>query len=174
MAAEGGLASLTVTAQPECGWSASAGASWITELSPASGQGNAQVQFRVAPNPTFAARQAEILLNDTPILLTQDGARCTFSVAPLAPEVSDAGEDINVVVATTADCAWSATANVPWIALPGGPSGRGPGEFEVQVAPNTGPPRSGSVAVGDQTITITQGGAVGLTVIGAVVGVGQP
>jgi hypothetical protein len=174
MAAEGGLASLTVTAQPECGWSASAGVSWITELSPASGQGNAQVQFRVAPNPAFAARQAEILLNDTPILLTQDGARCTFSVAPLAPEVSDAGEDINVVVATAADCDWGASSNVPWVTLPGGPSGRGPGEFEMQVAPNTGPRRSASVSVGDQTITITQVGAAGLAVVSAAAGVVQP
>jgi hypothetical protein len=38
--AQGGAASVSVTTQPECEWTASTQANWITDVSPSSGQGN--------------------------------------------------------------------------------------------------------------------------------------
>ena len=48
VAAAGGSAGLTVTTQQECAWTVASAVQWITGLSPASGQGNAEVTFTVA------------------------------------------------------------------------------------------------------------------------------
>jgi hypothetical protein len=71
--ATGGVVALTVTALPECAWTAVAQASWITDLAPAAGQGSGQVEFRVVANSGSSARQADILLNDVRVALTQAG-----------------------------------------------------------------------------------------------------
>ena len=59
LAAGGGTGAVSVSTQPECAWSATAEASWISELSPASGQGNGQVAFRVSANPLPSVRQGD-------------------------------------------------------------------------------------------------------------------
>ena len=61
LAASGGTGTVSVSTQPECAWTATAEASWISGLSPASGQGNGQVAFQVAANPLPSARQGEIV-----------------------------------------------------------------------------------------------------------------
>src|SRR4051812_39013730 len=48
--AGGGTMTVSVTAEPECAWKASADVSWITDVAPASGQGSADVAVRVAAN----------------------------------------------------------------------------------------------------------------------------
>ena len=63
--AGGGTARLSITTQPECGWNVSSAVNWIFELSAASGQGNGDVEFRVAPNDGFSARDGEIVVNDS-------------------------------------------------------------------------------------------------------------
>ena len=46
IAPAGGKASVAVSAPPECSWTASSGAPWITGLTPSSGQGSGRVEFR--------------------------------------------------------------------------------------------------------------------------------
>jgi hypothetical protein len=156
MAAAGGLSSLTVSALPECGWTAAAQANWITDLTPTSGQGDGQIQFRIAPNPTTSPRQADILLNDVPVRLTQHGSACSFTVTPLAPDVASSGAIVNLVVTTGAACGWTITSGASWVTVSGQPPGSGPGEVEVEVAPNTGPSRSASVSIAGHTVVINQ------------------
>src|SRR5262245_27846268 len=48
IAPDGGKSAVTVSAQPECAWTAEPGASWITGLTPSSGQGNGRVEFQAA------------------------------------------------------------------------------------------------------------------------------
>ena len=64
LAGTGGAGSVTITAQPECAWTASTPASWITNLTPASGQGNGQVKFQVEVNPGHTSRQDDVFVND--------------------------------------------------------------------------------------------------------------
>ena len=48
--AGGGTGTVAVTTQPECAWDATTTVAWISGLSPASGQGTGNLEFRVAPN----------------------------------------------------------------------------------------------------------------------------
>ena len=69
--ANGGAARFSVATQPECAWEASSAANWISGLSPASGQGNGDVEFRVAANDGSSAREAEIVVNDSRVHVSQ-------------------------------------------------------------------------------------------------------
>src|SRR6187200_1989950 len=77
--ASGGTARLSITTQPECGWNVSSAVNWIFELSAASGQGNGDVEFRVAPNDGSAAREGEIVVNDSRVRVSQR-APCRYDV----------------------------------------------------------------------------------------------
>src|SRR4051812_36849783 len=64
MEAAGGAGTVAVTTNPECTWTASAAdVSWISQVSPASGQGSASVSFHVAANTLTAARQGDLVVN---------------------------------------------------------------------------------------------------------------
>ena len=89
-------------------------------------------------------------------------AACS-SVSPLAQSVPASGSLSNTVTVTaTAGCGWTATSNDSWITIFGGGSGAGNGTVLYSVAPNTGSgivfPRTGSLTVAGQTVTISQDG----------------
>jgi hypothetical protein len=71
IAAAGGTGSVGVTAGASCGWTASAGAAWITISSGASGTGNGTVTFVAAPNATGADRSGIISIAGQSFTLTQ-------------------------------------------------------------------------------------------------------
>jgi hypothetical protein len=53
-------------------------------------------------------------------------------------------------------------SNAPgWLTLTGGPGGTGPGVVSYTVAAHTGAPRTGTIAIGGQTFTVTQASADG-------------
>src|SRR5262245_55734734 len=57
IAAGGGTATLSVTANPECAWTATADVAWITDVAPSSGQGSGNVTLHVVPNADPVARR---------------------------------------------------------------------------------------------------------------------
>src|SRR5688572_5809173 len=117
--ASGGVSTISVSALPECAWTAATQASWVTDLSPKSGQGSGQIQFRTGPNPTAAARQADILINDVAVRLTQSGAACSFVLTPASLSVGAAATSVNVVVTTADGCGWNAVSSASWIVVTG-------------------------------------------------------
>jgi YVTN family beta-propeller protein len=87
-----------------------------------------------------------------------------FSTPPLA---SPAGTTKRLLIMALPDrCAWTAESNVPWISLQGivgGPSGtvsgRGPDNIQVTVDANlTGQPRTGTISIAGQALTVAQAG----------------
>jgi hypothetical protein len=56
----GGFGAVTISAGPECVWTAASNASWITITSLTSGIGNGSVNYSVAQNLTGAARKGTI------------------------------------------------------------------------------------------------------------------
>ena len=60
----GGKDAITVSTQPECSWTASSGASWISGLTPASGQGSGRIEFQASANPAGTMRQGDIAVNE--------------------------------------------------------------------------------------------------------------
>jgi len=71
--------------------------------------------------------------------------------------MSDTGGTGSISVsASAATCAWTATSKVPWITITSGASGTGNGRVDYSVASNPGSARTGTLAIGDQTFTVTQ------------------
>jgi hypothetical protein len=63
-------------------------------------------------------------------------------------------------VSVVANCAWSAVSNVPWIIITGGASGARDGTVSFFVAPNSQPPRTGTMTIAGQTFTVLQSGNI--------------
>jgi hypothetical protein len=84
------------------------------------------------------------------------GPTCFYSLNPLnSGTLSSAGASGNVSIAAFQNCAWSATANQSWIHTSS--SGTGSGSIAYTVDPNPGSARTGSITVGGQTFSISQG-----------------
>ena len=158
--AAGGAGSVTVSAAQECGWTAVAGAPWISGVTPAGGQGNGEVKFQVGANPTSVSRQAEISVNDVAFRVTQAGAACRFEVTPASRSLSASGGTGTLTVATLSGCAWTVTSSEPWLSVtaPSPPTagGTGPGSVTFSAAANVGGTRSATLIVGGQTVVVTQ------------------
>ena len=156
----GGTSTVAVSTQPECSWTASTQASWLT-VKPASGQGPGQIQLDVAPNPAPTARESELAVNDSRASIRQSPSPCNFEVSPAATTVPAAGGPRDFTVNAIGGCAWTASSGASWVTIMSGGAGNGTGTINVQVAANGGSARAGDLTVGGQTITVSQsaGGA---------------
>jgi hypothetical protein len=134
-------------------------ATWISGLSPTSGQGNGTVAFQVAPNPAPTMRQTELMFNEEHVPVSQDPAPCPISFSPETQNVGADGGGGQVKVSTIETCAWTATSTDSWLTIESGASGTGDGTIAFSVASNPGDPRNAHITVGGQSATITQSGA---------------
>lgn len=156
--ASGGAASFSITAQPECAWTATSSVNWISALSPASGQGNSNVEFSVAANEGGSGREGDIVVNGSLVHVAQR-APCRYEISPPAQSASASGDGGSVTITTSAECAWSATADVGWISLSPPLTGSGRASVGYTVAPNGGASeRAGVITIGGQRSVITQSG----------------
>jgi BACON domain-containing protein/all-beta uncharacterized protein len=156
IAASGGTTTVAIAAEPECAWTASTDAAWITNLAPPSGQGNSAVQVSAAPNGDPVTRRGMVHIAATDVQITQAAAPCVFQVSPLARDVGATGGTTSVSVGANGACGWTAASTVPWIRVTSGASGAGNGSVTLAVDQNTGPARSGGVTVAGQTVTVNQ------------------
>ena len=146
-----------ITTQPECAWSASSDAPWITGLTPSSGQGSAQLQMQIAANPAGTARQGDIVVNSERTRIRQDAAPCAFELSATEQTIPAAGGTGRITVTATAGCAWSAQADAAWVVLTGGATGTGTGNVTFTIASNSGTmTRAASIVVAGQTVRVTQ------------------
>jgi hypothetical protein len=156
IAAAGGNATISVTAQPECAWTAETRSSWISEITPASGQGNGTVQVQIGPNPEPADRQGQVEINGTAIQIVQEAAPCTFGVSPQSSKFGAEGGDSTVEVTAAGNCGWTASSRDPWLTIASGDRGSGNGTVTFRVAQNPGDLRTGSLSVAGHAIAIVQ------------------
>jgi hypothetical protein len=156
VAGSGGSGTVAVKAAPECAWSASAEVAWITDVTPAKGQGTGDIQFKAAPNPASATRQGDLSVNGTMVHVSQEPA-CVFDVTPQSLAVPFAGGSGSVTVTTVARCDWSAVSQVSWITVTSARENSGTGTITFAVAAGTdGAARTGSITVAGQTVTVSQ------------------
>lgn len=151
----GGTGTVVVSAQQSCSWQATTDATWITGLTPASGQGNGEVQFQISPNSGSASRSGNIFLNLVRLNVAQPGL-CPVAISPASQDVPAASSTGSVAVTAAGDCGWTTSSSVSWITVTSGASGIGNGTVAFSVASNTGVQRNGTVAIGDQTFTVNQ------------------
>ena len=164
--AAGGTASMTVSGNPECSWTATSSDSWVTVTGGASGKGNGLTSISVAAN-AGAPRSAVLTIAGVRVPVTQAGGQaspnCAAVLLPTGADYSAEMKEGSVTVTIAPGCPWTASTSSPFISLNSfGNSGNGNGSFIYRVFGNpTGGPRSGSINVGQQTFTITQHAALG-------------
>lgn len=153
----GGAGSVTVSTAPECAWTASSDASWMTNLSPGTGQGTGEISFQVAPNPNQSMRQGDIVVNGVRAHVSQNAPACTIGIAPTSAALPAAGGSGSVHVSGAPGCGWSATSGASWLTVTSGSSGDGNGSVNYAVAANTGTvARVGTLTIANQTFTVAQ------------------
>jgi uncharacterized protein (TIGR03437 family) len=155
--AAGGNGSVGLQASANnCTWQAVTSQSWIN-ISNKNGTGSATINFTVAAN-NGPQRNGTITVGGQTFTVTQ-ASGCTFSINPANSTFNKSGGigAINVVASNSA-CPWTATSNAAWITIVDGASGAGNGIVDIQVAPNVGPQRTGTVTVAGFTHTVVQEG----------------
>ena len=160
VSAAGAEGAVVVSTQPECEWSATAEASWITSLSPTSGQGNGQVQFRAVANPTGTTRESAINVNGQRATIRQSAAACDVTATASTTSFSASGGGGTITIGVATGCPWTATSDVGWITLSPS-SGSGSATVALSVSANAGAARTGTVTVGSLVITIVQAAVAG-------------
>jgi hypothetical protein len=92
--------------------------------------------------------------------VNQSGAPCSSSIAPTTVNAIAAGGTGTVAVTSAAGCSWTAQSNNAWITVSGGATGTGNGSVTYTVAANPSTdPRTGTITIGGDTLTVTQAGA---------------
>jgi Viral BACON domain/Putative binding domain, N-terminal len=158
VAAAGAMQSFAITAPPECTWNAAAEVSWITELSPSTGQGSGNVRFRVMPNSDGRSRQGTITVNNQQVQVRQDASPCRIQLNATNDRFDAKGGTATVSVAVPDGCTWSASTNDRWIVVNGAASGTGAGSVRFDVMPNEGAERNGAISIGGEAVAVRQNG----------------
>ena len=107
-------------------------------------------------------------LNETRVTVanfrsSDDRESCPATVTPADRFIRAPGGHFEARVTTPEDCQWTAVASDEFV-LVGDAVHQGPGLVEFQVLENTGEPRSGSLEVAGQNVSVEQAGAVTLGV----------
>jgi len=81
--AAGGTGAVTITTTGGCAWTASSPVSWITI--PATGSGNATINYTVAANPNPTARSATLAVAGQSLIVSQAGGGGSCAATPINP-----------------------------------------------------------------------------------------
>jgi len=160
---------MRLTTGATCAWTAAAGASWIELLTPTSGAGPAAMRVRVGAYTGQTTRRAPVEIRwpaataGQNVWITQEG--CYYAISLTSDNVPAAGGRRRVGVFGTPvsvdcsiGCPWTVAANAPWIHVPGAASRAGDDDLFFDVEPNTtGAPRTGTLTIAGQVLTVTQG-----------------
>lgn len=92
----------------------------------------------------------------TTIDVTSGPAGCTYGVTPLEAQIPDTGGPGAAKITVAEGCAWTSTANDPWLTIATGATGSGPGTVSYTAAATTAGPRQGTLTVAGQTVTVKQ------------------
>ncbi len=128
--------------------------SWLT----ITGTNNGVVSFSFTSN-TGAPRTAHISLLGQTITVTQGAATISLATTNLV-EGPIPGTDSAILLLSPGNFPWTATANTSWLHLaPGFSSGLGSTNVFFSFDTNSGPTRTGTITIANQTLTVIQAGA---------------
>jgi hypothetical protein len=160
---------LTITAsRADCQWMVGNYSSWI-QLVNSKGKGSGYVEYRVMKNTSGSPRTGIIEVEGRTVKINQEySTPCSFSVSPTSISIRWEGTDSDprkvasppfelTLTSSKSNCPWTATTSVSWIKLVTS-NGTGSGAVQYRVLENTsGSRRIGTIKVGGQTVTVTQG-----------------
>ena len=148
-----------VTAPTGCSWTAASGASWITITGGTSGSGNGAVSYDIAENTAGAQRTGTMTIAGQSFTVTQMATTCSYSLTPTSRTSPAGGESTTASVVAPTGCSWNATSGASWISISSGASGTGNGGVGFTVAANgSSVPRSGTLTVAGQSLSVSQNG----------------
>ncbi len=86
------------------------------------------------------------------------GGRCSPTLSPPSAAVGISGGPVGFSFTTTPDCEWTpkVTTGATWLVDLAPVSGQGSGQVSLRATANTGPERTGTVAIFGRTFTVTQ------------------
>jgi hypothetical protein len=144
-----------------CAWTAASSASFITITSGTSGSGNGSVNYSIAAN-TGATRAGSIQIGTAIVNFAQSGALapvgCTVTLSATTAKINSSGGSVNIDVTAASTCGWTAASNSSFLTASANATGNG--TVVISAPANPGAPRTGTVTIGGQTVTVTQDGGV--------------
>jgi len=155
VAATGGDVTVAVAAGAGCGWTSRNNAPWIGVSDSGTGNGSARVHIEANPGP---ARSGTATIAGRTFTVNQSSG-CSLSLSSSSATVPSGGGSGSFDVRGGDGCNWTASSNAPWLTITGNASGAGNGTVRYSAQPNSGPQRTGTIAVGSQSFTVTQEGA---------------
>jgi uncharacterized protein (TIGR03437 family) len=130
---------------------------WLTITSGANDIGSGEIGYKVTANTSPAPRTGNVFVGAQVFTLTQIAPNCTTSLSANFVSMPNTGGQGRINIAST--CSWTAAADVNWIRFTSATSGAANGYVTFTVAQNLDPqPRSASIAIGDQVVSIRQDG----------------
>ena len=150
---------MDVAAPAGCTWTASSPVAWIVIRAGTTGSGNGSVQASVATNGGNA-RTATISVAGRTVTIDQAppaAPSCSYDLKPTTRNVGREAEEFSVDLNAPASCTWTAESQVSWITTENR-NRTGSGSVRIAVSANAGGPRTGTVRVATETITVHQAG----------------
>jgi subtilisin family serine protease len=158
--ASGGAASVTVTTQTGCSWTAMSNASFITITGGMSGSGAGTVNYTVSINNSSSIRTGSLTVAGQTFTITQAAQSCVSAISPQSRSFNSAGGTGAVTVSAIMTCNWTAQSLASWITITAGANGPGPKTLKYSVAANSSTAsRTGIIIIGSFQHTVTQAGA---------------
>jgi uncharacterized protein (TIGR03437 family) len=164
----------TFQVQTACYWNVyGISQTWITVPTTTSGTGSGSVNYSLTANPCVASRSGTIivqmgsltptsavLLPTSSFVVTEDGSNSNLAISPTSAALPAAGGTGTIQVTTGNSCSWGGVySTASWITLSSQGAGNGSGVLGYTVVANTSTARTGTIAIGPQTFTITQAAA---------------
>lgn len=153
-------ASVRVSTQSGCAWTATESSGFVALTSASSGSGSATVTVRIDANPLSTPRSALVMIAGEPVTIEQGAASltqpCAYRLSSTSASLAYAGGSGSVGVVTTGDCAWDVVSHTDWIHVTesSGPTGNGSVWFSVDA--NSGGARAGTLVIAGQAFTVSQ------------------
>ncbi len=153
----GGNDEIYVSAPEGCSWTVASNVEWVVIAQGDRGTGNGSFLCVVEANPTIQSRSGTLEVEGQTIMVTQAGAECTYAASATSTLFEGEGGSGNITVTTLDGCDWSASTGAEWITLGTATASGGTGTVEFEVLANpSGESRTGTVAIEETVVTITQ------------------
>src|SRR5256714_1290335 len=150
----GGGGSVNVSAPDGCSWRAVSHVNWINITGSNTGTGNGTVSYQTSRTGNDLTGLLIIAEQSFPVHLGDPS--CTYTVGSDGTNFSPPGGAGRLGVSTEPGCGWGVTSNADWITITNIKGDSGGNGVTYSVAPNGGPPRSGTISIAGQTVTVNQ------------------
>src|SRR5256714_685121 len=150
----GGGGSVNVSAPDGCSWRAVSHVNRINITGSNTGTGNGTVSYQTSRTGNDLTGLLIIAEQSFPVHLGDPS--CTYTVGSDGTNFSPPGGAGRLGVSTEPGCGWGVTSNADWITITNIKGDSGGNGVTYSVAPNGGPPRSGTISIAGQTVTVNQ------------------